>query len=109
MVNNGFISFITETGGGFDANRNPIPATKVNSIYVPCNTNVVTREYRVYSDGQFKQAQYSVYVDSYLIRTFDLSALKEIELQDKNGVNLGKFQVQNKETLVLSGQLKIVV
>ena len=52
MVDTGYISFITQTGGGGqDANGNPVSAVKSASDFVPCNLSVVTKEYKSYVDG----------------------------------------------------------
>jgi len=109
MVKTGYISFITESGGGYDSNGNPTASTKVNSAYFPCNLSVVTRQYITLADGQALQAKYSIVVDNFLIAAIDLSSLKEVQLQDSKQSNLGKFQVQNKEFLDLTKRLKIVV
>jgi len=109
MVNLGSISFITETGGSFDANHNPVPSEKVNSEYVECNIKVITREYKTMVDGMYKQARYSIIVDWVKISSFELTTLKEIQLKDNKGVNLGVFQVQSQQYLTTTGQLKLVV
>jgi len=109
MVNNGFIAFISETGGSFDTSGNPVASTKVVSSFFPCNLAVITREYKSYSDGQFKDSKYKIVVDNYLIAGQDLSNLKEVKLKGADLADLGVFQVQNKELLVLVSQTKIVV
>jgi len=109
MLSTGYISFVSETGGGFDGNGNPTTATKVSTSFTPCNILVVTKEYRLFADGQAQQAKFSVYIDYYQIYTFDLSALTEVTLHDSKLNNLGTYQVQNKEYLDLSKRLKIVV
>jgi hypothetical protein len=108
MVRTGTISFITESGGGYDINGNPTASTKVNSAYYPCNLSVITRQYITLADGQVLQAKYSIVIDNFLIAGIDLTSLKEVQLQDSKH-NLGKFQVQNIEYLDLTQRLKIVV
>lgn len=109
MLNTGYISFISETGGGFDSNGNPIAATKVLSSYRPCNIQTLTKEYRLLVDGQYLEARFSIIVDDFKISDLDLTNLTEVSLQDSNNVDLGTFQVQNKETLSFTNRLKIVV
>jgi len=109
MVKTGYISFITEIGGGYDANGNPTASTKVNSAYFPCNLSVITRQYLTLADGQVLQAKYSIVVDNFQVAAIDLSGLKEVQLQDSKQNNLGRFQVQNREFLDLTQRLKIVV
>lgn len=109
MVKTGYISFITESGGGYDSSGNPTAPTKVNSAYFPCNISVINRQYITLSDGQVLQAKYSIVIDNFLISAIDLSSLKEVQLQDSKTNNLGKFQVQNREFLDLTKRLKIVV
>lgn len=109
MLNNGFISFVTETGGGFDANGNPTAATKTFSAFIPCNLNTVTHEYKTLVDGQYLQANYIVTVDAYRLLALTLTNLKEVQLADDKNNNLGSFQVQLKENLNFVNAVKIVV
>lgn len=109
MLNTGFISFVTETAGGFDAFGNPIAATKVLSTYRPCNILTLTKEYRLLVDGEYKAARFSVIIDNSEISDLVLTDLKEIDLQDSENLPLGAFQVQNREPLPFMNKLKIVV
>ena len=109
MLNTGFISFITKTGGGFDANGNPLPVIDTNSDYLPCALMVNTKEFKTLVDGQWLDSKYQMLIDNYLISDLDLSDLTEVQLQDSQASDLGKFQVQNKEPLPFTNRLKIVV
>jgi len=110
MINTGYISLITEgSGGGFDINGNPIATTKVNSVYFPCNHATVRREYVLLLDGQATQAKYIVYIDYSILDGIDITGVKEVQLQDARNVNLGIFQVQDREYMDLTRKLKLVV
>lgn len=109
MLNTGYISFITETGGGFDTNRNPIPASKVNSNYFPCNLKIVKRAYLLLVDGQQMQAKYTMIIDCFEISTLNLDNLTEVQLQDSENNDLGVFQVITKDFFFFTSKLKIVV
>ena len=109
MVKTGYISFIMESGGGFDENGNPIAATKINSEFYPCNLAVQTKEYKLLVEGQYQQAKFSIIIDNSLIYSLDLSNLTQIQLNDLRNNDLGIFQVQNKEFLDLTNRLKLVV
>ncbi len=117
MVNTGYISFIVQTGGGFDSDKNPIAPTDVPSDYISCNLAVVTKEYKLLVDGQYQNASYKVVIDNWVIKDLlgniniraYLSALTQIQLQDAENNDLGIFQIQNREFLDLVQQFKIVV
>lgn len=110
MVDNGYISFFTETGGGQDADGNPVAAVKTESDSVPCNLLVVTKEYKIYENGQYRNAKYSIYVDNSRIPdTIDIASVKEVRIKDNKQNDLGIHQIQNPEYLAIMNQTKIVV
>lgn len=109
MLNTGYISFITETGGGQDSNGNPLPSVKVNSDYFACSLAVIKKEYLTLVDGQYLQSAYSIIIDNFQIETIRLEDFKEVQIQDPEGNNLGVFQVQNKEFFPFTSKLKVVV
>ena len=109
MVKTGYISFLIETGGGFDSNGNPIAATKTPTLFVPCNLSVVNKEYKSLVDQQYLQAAYKIIVDNKEVDSFNLVSLTEVRLQDLRNNDLGTFQLQDKQFLSLTNQLKIVV
>lgn len=109
MLNTGYISFIIETGGGWDADGNPVAASKVNSDYFPCSLKIVKRDYILLIDGQRLQAQYTIIVDNFEISTLDLSALTEVQLQDSENNDLNVFQVITKDFFSFTNKLKIIV
>lgn len=109
MLNNSLISFVTETAGTQDVDGNILPATKTNSAAIPCNCNVVTREYRTMVGGEYKFAQYKILVDLCEFEKLNLSNFKEINLTDSNGAVLGLFQLQNIEILVFSKKMLVIV
>lgn len=117
MVNTGYISFIVQTGGGFDDDRNPIAPVDTPSNYISCNLAVVTKEYKTLISEQYQNASYKVLIDNWVIadllgdiniRAY-LSALTQIQLQDANNNDLGIFQIQNREFLDITNRFKIVV
>lgn len=113
MVKTGYISFINETGGGYDVDKNPIAPTAVNSDYIECNLKTITKKYEFEVDGQYVQAKYSLYIDQdkikSLIPEIDLQTIKTIQIQDNNYNDIGKHQVHNLEYLNLMKQVKIEV
>lgn len=108
MVKTGYISFWTETESTQDDDGNIIPGTKTQTDFSPCNIQVITKEYIKLEYGQVKQANYSVYVDNYLV-SVDINLVSEISLQDTLGNDLGSHQIMNYEPLSISKQIKIVV
>lgn len=113
MVKTGEIAFITETGGGQDASGNTLATAKTLSAFIECNLEVVTKVYKTFIDGQYKQASYSMYLDSDTFNSLDpalvLSTINLVDLKDNNSNSLGTFQIQNVEYLKLSKKIKIVV
>jgi len=108
MVDNGYIQLITETAATFDQYGNPVAATKTPSSMVPCNVKRVKHQYVQYPDGELKSSSYSIIIDLFKLKNITLDK-KEVWIFDNNQVLLGKFQIQNQETLTISRQLKIVV
>lgn len=111
MIKTGYISFITSTGGGQDANGNPIAPVETVSEFIVCNLKTVTREYKFMVEGQYIQAKYSCYVEQYMIDALgvDLTTVKNVKLQDNNGNLIDTFQVQYIEYLNLLSKVKIIV
>lgn len=113
MIKTGYISFITESGGGYDSNRNPVATTPVNSDFIECNKKVVTHKYEFIVDGQYIQAKYSLIIDqdkiSALVPTIDLEAVNQVQIKDNNSNDLGIHQVQNLEYMNLTKRVKIEV
>jgi len=113
MVKTGYISFITETEGGYDENGNLTPSVLVNSDYIECNLKTITRKYEFVVDGQYIQAKYSMYVDqdkiTALVPAIDLTTVNQIQIKDNNSNDLEKHQVHNLEYLNLTKRVKIEV
>ena len=107
MIKTGYISFITETLGGLDANGNPVAPTSVISAFVDCNLVTVKKEYGFVIDGDYVKSSYSVFVESKDV--VDLSVISKIGLKDNNGNVLGIFRIQNVEYLNISKKVKINV
>jgi len=113
MVKTGYISFITETGGGQDADGNTIASTPVNSDYIECNLKTITKKYEFVVDGQYVQAKFSMIIDqdkvSVLNPVIDLQSVNSVQIKDNNSNDLGKHQVHNLEYLNLTKRVKIEV
>lgn len=113
MIKTGYISFITESGGGYDADGNPIASTKVNSAYIECNLKTITRKYEFVVDGQYVQAKYSMYFDQDKINSLNpaitLSTINNVQIKDNNLNDLGVHQVHNLEYLNLTKRIKVEV
>lgn len=109
MVRTGYISFIAESGGGFSSNGNPIEPTKTPTAYFACNLKTITTEYRVYEEGQYKEASYSIIMRRSLVSALDIDSYKEVQLRDAEQNDLGVFQVQSVQYLHLPQMVKIIV
>lgn len=109
MVDNGYIQVITETAATFDQYGNPVAATKTPSSMVPCNVRRVKHQYIQYPDGELKLASYSIIIDMFKLKNITYLDKKEVWVFDNNQTLLGKYQIQNLETLTISRQIKIVV
>lgn len=113
MIKTGYISFITESGGGYDNDGNPIASTDVNSDYIECNLKTITKKYEFVVDGQYIQAKYSMYVDQDEINNLDpaidLSSLNTVQIKDNNSNYIGTYQVHNLEYLNITKRVKIEV
>ena len=109
MVKTGYISFIAESGGGFSGSGNPTAPTKTPTAWFVCNLKTITSEYRVYEDGQYKEATYSIIMKRGLVSALDLESYTQIQLRDAEENELGVFQVQNIQYLHLPQMVKIIV
>ena len=111
MVKTGYISFITKTGGGQDADGNPVTPVNTLSDYIECNLKTVKKEYRLITDAQYSQAKYICYIVASLVSSLsiDLETIKEVQIHDNNNNDLGTFQIQNVEYLNLTKRVKLVV
>lgn len=110
MVKTGYISFYSQTGGGKDADGNPLAPTPAWTVYIDCNLKTITKEYKFLIDGQYQLAKYSIYINSNTIPSeVVLSSLNQVKLQDNNQNELGKFQVGDLQYLNLSKRVKIIV
>ena len=112
MIKTGYISFISETGGGYDSNGNPVAATKTQTDYIGCNLEVIKKEYKTFIDGQYKQASYSVYVDSDIISSLsdtDTSTHYSEDIPDVDYVpQIGDIIIQGTRPSVILSQIKSI-
>lgn len=107
MLNTGHIVFMTPTSAsGFDGNGNPIPVTYDYTDKIPCNIRVIDREYKVYAEGQYVQAQYSVTVQQVFVPE---TAFEKVQLYECGGVLIGTFQIHNKECLGFVRTMKLIL
>jgi hypothetical protein len=109
MLNNGFIVFITETGGTIGNDGTITPPTNASSASIVCNIRTITRQYLTVVEGQTLQAKISVMVDENVIKDVTLNTVKKVSLVDSIGNNIGEFQIQKIERLKLSKKIKVVV
>jgi len=109
-LDNAYIAFHKQTGGGYDENRNPIPPADEVSAYVPCNLQQIKRDYRMLVDGQYVQAKYSIYIKpSEMPDGYDANALTMCRLKNLDGVVLGDFIVHSNEPLSLFKKNKLIL
>ncbi|MBK8807768.1 MAG: hypothetical protein IPO21_14435 [Bacteroidales bacterium] len=109
MLNNGFIVFITETGGSIGNDGTITPPTNSSSASFACNIRTITRQYLTVVEGQTLQAKISVMIDENVIKNVTLNTVKKVSIVDSIGNNLGVFQIQKIEHLKLTNKIKIVV
>lgn len=108
MVKTGYIALVSEIGGGFDANRNPIPPSEIVGDYLPCNISDGDSRYSYYEDGQYKTPTYIIVIDLHWISNVPITD-NYITLKNTKNEDLGKFQIQNIQYLDLTKRVKIVV
>lgn len=107
MVSTGYIVFMTPTSAsGFDGNGNPIPVTYASTDKMPCNIRVIDREYKVYAEGQYVQAQYSITVDKRFVPDMVYDKVQLYECEDRL---IGTFQIHNRECLRYVNSIKLIV
>ena len=113
MVKTGYISFVTETGGGQDVDGNTISTVKTSSAFIDCNLKVVTKKYETFIDGQYKQASYSIIIDLIKFNVLDpavvLTDISMVDLRDNNNNSLDRFQIHRIDYMNLTKKIKIVV
>jgi len=111
MINaiTGYIVFISESGGGFDANGNTTSSTKVKSIDIPCNLKRISKEYTQVINGQRVISSYVAYVAKDKLLSINPLNYLQIELKGIESNSLGVFQIQSAEFLHFAKEYKIVV
>lgn len=114
MIDTGYISFITESGGGFDGDGNPVSPVLTNSEYVPCNIKVLvglsTGRYKTYPEGMYKEFLYSIIVDKLRIpQGIDITKVTQVSLQGALKEAKGTFHVQDIEVLKITNKIKLLL
>jgi hypothetical protein len=109
MVSNGYIQFVQEQGGGFDGNGNPIATTKSRTTPIPCNVNVLKKEYITVNEGQVRQARYSITINLSTYEKLELTDFSEVTIEGAGGLDYGTHQVQDTQILKYVDRLKIVL
>lgn len=107
MINNGFISFEIETGGGFDENGNPIAPSISSTDNVSCNIKKIAKEYKTLVSETYLQGRYSVTVDKSLI-TIDYFNVKRANLYDLNNNLIGNYLIHDFEPYGLITSYRII-
>lgn len=102
---NGYLQYLTHTGGGFNDDGEPVMGTDTWSTPVPCSVNTVTNNSQgEYEDGKFNQASYEVLVENGQV-PIDTNRVKLFRYD----VELGEYAVQGKPLPTSMDRVKIVV
>lgn len=109
MLNTGYIAFISQSGGGFDANGNPIPTVDILSDYFVCSLKRITKELVTLVDGQYEKASYSIIIDNFEISSITDFTFKKVSIKDSDSTDLGTFQLHDKHFFSFTSKLKLIV
>ncbi len=108
--NNAVISFVTNSGGGWDPEGNPIHPVDTKTDYIPCNLDVKSKQYQIYKDGMYIEIKASIYVGiDDIPDDLDVIEAKNVEVKDWKGNYLNTFLVQDLEYLLRFNVVKILV
>lgn len=104
MRSNGKIWYAKISGGGLDANGEPIPSKEEWSEAVECaiTTNNDTRKGK-YEDGEFRQASFTVLIEGY-----PEESPKRVKLE-RYGEPLGEYRVLTVTPLPMVGRTQFMV
>ena len=105
MRTNGFLQYLSHTGGGFNEDGEPILGSAVWSAPVPCLIKTVTNNSKGrYEDGKFDQSSYELLIENGLVPI----DIKRIRLE-RQGIGLGEYTVQGKPIPTTMERLKIII
>lgn len=104
MRANGTLQYLTTIPAGKNEYGEPIPAQTILSEPIRCSvkTNSDNRK-GVYEDGVFRQASFSVLLESRPTEEFNRVRLT------RDGEYLGEYQVMSREQLKTVGRISILV
>lgn len=104
MRANGTLQYLKTTPAGHNEYGEPIPAQTSLSKPIRCSikTNSDNRK-GVYEDGVFRQASFSVLLESQTLDEFNRVCLI------RDGEDLGEYQVMSREQLKSVGRISILV
>ena len=103
MRTNGFLRYESISGGGLNEYGEPISAQSSWSDPLPCSikTNSDTRKGK-YEDGIFRQASFLILIE--------LKAFPHLRISlERNGEDLGEYDVLSSEPLTTVGRTQIMV
>jgi hypothetical protein len=101
---NGFVYGLLDSGAGLDQKGDPAPLPSQWSEPEPANIKENTRSTEgTYDGGNFTVARYTVFIDGL---GFPYS---RVRLTDKQGEELGEFDVQSAQKLTFVNRTKITV
>lgn len=104
MISNGYINFITQSGGGF-VNGNPVAPADVVSDDIWCNIRVNSPALQLSIGGKYTAVDMSVTVDSdKFIEGSDV-----VDIKDIRGVSKGRFVVVSVEPMNMIKSVKLML
>ena len=110
MLNNSTISFIVNTGGGFDSNGNPTAPTKTATAFVKGNLATLLKHYVVAAEGEEVRAKYSFIVDSSTYNELALTKLPTTaEIKDEEGISYGVHKIHQRFYMPFTKKYKFII
>lgn len=107
FIVNGYIRELIATGGGYDDNGDPVPVGEDWGDPIPCHvdTNNHRNDGR-YRDGEFSPSSYHVFIE---MPSIDYQFTAKRIWINKEGRDVGDFQVQDVQEKPKNGRIQIMV
>ena len=106
IIQNGYVQYIENSGGGLDDNGYPTAPTTTYGTAIPCQYQANSHSYLGKSNGEaFIRASYTILVEYDGVR----EETERLRLSDKAGNKIGDFSVLMFEPLDAVCQMRILV